>query len=308
MQFPDDMKRGCVFFNFGSVYALRLLVAIFSLRRHYKGPVTVFLKPDAANMALRDDLAALGIETVMLPRLSKSFDRHRIFLESPYESTLSFDSDIIFRSPIDALWEPLEKQGVLLTRFYAPPYGVDGSAEKPGFGNRIALLNGVRDIVGEELHAKAVRRMLQERIDINIGVMGISRTQGSAFLADYAEHLERGHERRPSLLDEMLVVALAGRHPHALVAEAWNCPADEFFRRTNLAEARVIHYFAEGQSVHGIPLGRNRQSWAGKKWFATLRLAAAKIDLGRWIETDPLLGKMGQDVLAPAAGKPAVTH
>lgn len=308
MQNPTDQTRGCVFFNFGAAYALRLLVAIFSLRRHYKGPIAVFLRKEPAGLALRDDLAALGVETLFLPHLSKSLDRHRIFLDSPFDTTMSFDSDMIFRSPIDGLWEPLEKHGVLLTRFYAPPYGVDGTAEKPGFANRMDYLEGMRELIGEELYATAARRMLKDRIDINIGVMGISRTAGAAFLADYTDLLERGRERRPVLFDEMATVALAGKHPHALIPEAWNCPADEFFRRTNLADAHIIHYFAEGNQVHGIPLGRNPQNWAGKKWFGMFRLAAAELDLRRWIPADPVVSKLRPDLLTQPAQKTSVTH
>jgi hypothetical protein len=68
------------------------------------------------------------------------------------------------------------------------------------------------------------------------------------------------------LLDEMLVVALIGDYPHFLADEIWNCPADECFRRTNLADAVIIHYFADGHHLFGNQrMGRNPGTWAGKK-------------------------------------------
>ncbi|MBL8894401.1 MAG: hypothetical protein JNJ53_07360 [Rhizobiales bacterium] len=228
---------------------------------------------------------------VSIDSLSKSFDRHRLFLESPYQSTLALDSDLIFRASIDPLWEPLEQSGVLLTRFYAPPFGVDGTRERPGFANRMAFLAGIRRLIDKDLYERTVRRLLVDRIDINIGVMGISRPTGDAFLADLASHLERGRPHAIPLLDEMLVVALAGKHQHRLVNEIWNCPADEFFRRTNLADARVIHYFAEGHAVHGIALGRNPNTWAGLKWRTQFDQAVSRVPLHRWSSYDPVLAR-----------------
>lgn len=283
-------SRGCVFFNFGTAYGLRLLVAIASLRNHYSGPVAVLVTPDPENEALIRDLRLLDAETIVTPRLSKSFDRNRVFEESPYEATLSFDADMIFKAPIDELWGPLETEGLLLTRFFAPPFGVDGSPAKPGFASRIHLLSGIRHLVEDAMFQRAAQAMLQDRVDINIGVMGVTRSKGAPFLEEWAACLEKGRQEKIILLDEMLVVALATRHRHVLAGEEWNCPADEFFRRTPLPDAKIIHYFAEGNRIHGIPLGRHSQSWAGHKWYEEYQRAAARLDLSRWVALDPVLG------------------
>lgn len=280
--------RGCLFFNFGGAYALRLLVSIFSLRRVYDGPITAVLTRDSLVTArLRDQLEQLDCDIVFLDGVSRSFDRHRLFHESPYTTTLVFDSDLLFFKSIDDLWDPLEREGVLVTRFFPAPYGVDGSSSRPGWANRIALLEGVRELIDADTYTEAVRRLLEERIDVNVGVMGISAPRGEAFLSDWSERMERGRSARITLLDEMLVVALISKHRHFLADEKWNCPADEFFRRTNLAEAGVIHYFADGIRVHGIRLGRNPATWAGKKWYETYRQAGRHLDLSAWERIDP---------------------
>ena len=279
--------RGCVFFNFGDAYALRLLVALFSLRQVYSGPVTTILARDAAGAYLKGQLEQLDSEVVFVKQISKSWDRHSLFFKSPYRTTLLFDSDLLFQKPIDELWGPLEREGVLVTRFYPAPYGVDGTASRPGWANRMKHLEDVRELVDATTYADAVRRLLDERIDVNVGVMGISRPLGDTFLTDWAERMERGRSTRIQLMDEMLAVALVAKHRHFLTDEKWNCPADEFFRRTNLADAHVIHYFADGNQVYGIHLGRNPASWAGKKWYKAYRQAAQHIDLSRWVRADP---------------------
>lgn len=294
--------RGCVFFNYGEAYALRLIVALHSLRRVYHGPVTTILAPDDTGRSLHDTLRELDSDVVFSDELSKSWDRHRLFLDSPYETTLSFDSDLVFFEPIDPLWEPLEREGVLLTRFYPAPYGVDGTKEAPGWSNRVRFLERVRHLVDEETYKLALSRMTNDRIDINIGVMGISRPLGDGFLADWSERMERDRSRRIPLMDEMLVVALAARHRHFLAGEEWNCPADEFCRRTSLADARIIHYFADGQRVHGIRLGRNPSTWAGTKWYEAHYRAACRFPLRRLQRDDPTFTGRAGRLLAPGPG------
>ena len=294
--------RGCVFYNFGDAYALRLLVAVCSLREHYEGPVAVFLVRDETGLGLREPLTALGCDVVFEELITKPGDRHRLFRKSPYATTLAFDSDLVFRAPVDELWEPLEREGLLVTRFFAPPYGVDGTPERPGWGNRVGYLESVRALVDTETWEAALHRMLHDRIDVNVGVMGLSRPRGDAFLDDYDDHMERARSVDILLPDEMLTVALLPKHHHILVDEAWNCPADEFFRRTNLADARVIHYFADGQEVHGIRLGRNAATWAGRKWHEAYLAVAQRLDLNRWERADPGFSRSRRDLSAGDSG------
>lgn len=296
--------RGCLFFNFGESCALRLLVAVFSLRRFYDGPITTFLARDPAGIRLRAQLEQLGSEVVFDDRISKSWDRHHLFLESPYRSTLVFDSDLLFQGPIDDLWAPLEREGVLATRFFPPLYGVDGSPDRPrGRVYRMGLMEQLRDLVDADAYSTAIRRLVDERIDINVGVMGISRPKGDAFLNDWSALMERGRHADIMILDELLVVVLLPGYRHFLADEAWNCPADEYFRRTNLADARVIHYFADGHNVRGTRLGRNPATWAGKKWFEVYREAGEQIDLEHWESRDPHFAAMHRSAFPTRAGR-----
>lgn len=302
--------RGCVFFIFGEAYMLRLLVSVHSLRQHYQGPITVFLSSHAEKSALEKNLERLSCNVVALPGVSKSWDRHRVFQKSPYESTLMFDSDLLFLGGIDELWQPLEQHGVLLTRFFPNPYGVEGTEQQPGWANRVGLLQPVEPLVDTDTYQRSRRRLIEERIDINVGVMGINRPRGLEFLDEWACCMELGRDSRVPLMDEMLAVALAAKHQHYLADELWNCPADEFFRRTNLADARIIHYFADNAelsrrpSVAGIRLGRNPLTWAGRKWYEMYGYARRDLDLKPFTSKDPGFRGLIRRQLYPGINRP----
>jgi len=263
-------RRGCVYFNFGKRYALHLVVSVHSLRRHYDGPIMVFLLDEPHTRALKRDLEKLGASVVVTDRLSKSGDRHLVFRESPYETTLLFDSDIIFRAPIDDLWEPLEREGALVTRFFPPPAG------------RLIMLKGIAALVGQQRYERAVVRVRDERVDINVGVMGFARPRGDGFLAEWSECMEQGRGQDILLLDEMSIVALAEHHPHYLADEQWNCPADEIYRSIDPAEAKILHFFLDGAIINGRRIGRTLETWTGRQWFEAYRAAKKDINLSRW--------------------------
>ena len=279
--------RGIVVFHFGYAYALRLLVCLYTLRKHYTGAVTVFLRDDAAGRELRPIIENLGITVEMKQGFSQSLDRHRVFLESPYATTISIDSDTIFQGPIDELWEPLEREGALLTRFRSHPYGVEGTPERRGWGDRVVLLEGVKPLLKPDDYNAAFERIVVQGRDINIGLMGFSRPKGDAFLLEWAEHMERGQGLKASIMDEMLINALHGRHRCHLVDDRWNCPASEFYRITNVFDAQVIHYFADGNRIFGARMARSMSSLAGRLWLKAYAEADEHLDLARWRRYDP---------------------
>jgi hypothetical protein len=282
----SPQKRGVVIFHFGYEYGLRLLVCLYTLRKYYSGPVTVFLRDDKASKELRPLIEKMDISVEMKRGMSQSFDRHRVFLESPYESTLSIDSDTIFQGPIDELWEPLEREGCLVTRCRIPSYGVEGTPQRPGWGNRVGHLQSVKTLLTQTDFDGAMDRLLRGT-DINIGMLGFSRPKGNAFLQDWTEHMERGQKLRAVIMDEILIVSLYWKYPHALVEDKWNCPASEYFRQSNVGDARMIHYFSDGTWIFGARIGRSTSSWAGRKWFEAYREAELHMDLKRWRRRDP---------------------
>ena len=263
-------KRGFVFVNFGTRFIAKLLVAVYSLRKFCNDPITVFLSDFPERDRLVEDLAKLNADyqqlDVQQPRYTTI--KSLVLTQSPYEQTIGFDSDLLFRGSVEPLWAPLEEKNILLTRFHFNPYGMGGTPKRHGFGSRIQRLEDIRHMVSEEDFQNTKHRILEEEIDINIGVFGYVKGGGDALLNELIEIIARDHT--PDLVDEMVTNVLASRHEHHLAEESWNCPSDERFRRTTLEAAKVLHFFADGHFATGRFLGRNPKTPEGRLWFQTL--------------------------------------
>jgi len=66
----------------------------------------------------------------------------------------------------------LEEKWILLTRFFPNPYGVDGTAENPGFANRIKYINDVKHLLNDDEYRQTIKQILVDEIDVNTGVVG----------------------------------------------------------------------------------------------------------------------------------------
>ena len=274
--------RGCLFFNFGTKCLNMLLVALFTLRRHYDGAVTVLLTDVPDEESFRASLSSLDIDFRSFSRVGyhRSSLRTKIVDLSPYRTTLTLDSDLLFLGSPEPLWQPLEDSGVLVTRFHPNPYGIGGYAEQPGFAYRLGHFNDVAHLVSPNEFKRATVRLLKEGIDINVGVMGFARPQADMFLSELSESM--GADPAINLIDESLTNILIPKYPHYLADEKWNCPADEMFRKTPLSDAKIIHYFADGCVVGGRRFGRNRETEAGKLWFKAFEEMREQLSVQQW--------------------------
>lgn len=296
MDKPADESQGCVFFNFGTSRVIQLFVAIHSLRQVYRGPITLFLingEPHQDRIGAQiQEAFNVSIFWIDHPQSITFSTNKQLSLQlSPYRTTIAFDSDLLFVKPIDPLWKPLEEKGILLTRFFPNPYGVDGTAENPGFANRIQYINDVKHLLNDDEYRQTIKQILVDEIDVNTGVVGYVKGKGDAFLKDWVERIEKGHSLM--LIDEIMAVSLLHRYPHFLADEKWNCPADEFFRRTNIRDAAVIHYFADGIRLPfgNIVLGRAGHTWASIKWFNHFHKVQSEHKLIEWCRYDNVLGE-----------------
>ena len=264
------------------------MVAVYSLRRYCREPITVFLEDFPEKDRLVDDLEKFDVNY-----LSFDFQGHRystikpfVLSLSPYKHTFALDSDLLFLSSVKPLWAPLSEKGVLVTRFHFPVYGMGGSAKRHGFASRVKHLDKTKHLVSESDYERTRYRLLEENIDINIGVLGHVKDKGAPFLSELLEIVDKN--RSTELVDEMVTNILVSRHDHFLADEAWNCPSDDRVRRTSLKDAKILHYFADEFFIGGRFLGRNPATPEGQLWFQTLNEMNEEHDLGHWLIYDTI--------------------
>lgn len=180
---------------------------------------------------------------------------------------------------------------------------MDGHAARPGFANRIQHLNDIKPLLTESKYKRAMEQLLTDEIDVNTGVVGYRKGKGNTYLRDWDGRIERG--RSIVLVDEMTAVALRHKYEHFLADEKWNYPADEYFRKTNLRDAAVIHYFADGERLPSgdIVPGRAGRTWAASKWFDYFHNVRSEYDIQPWCRYDRLLGRTLTDKMTGAVRK-----
>lgn len=117
------MSDGVVYFCGGLKPILELYVSLYSLRKHYKGNITVLLGETSVKYA--SQLIKLDwVKVVVIPNSSSDHEvrqhwstRWRAMNYSNYDRTLHLDCDTIVVKPIDHLFDHIHKDPSYITTF-----------------------------------------------------------------------------------------------------------------------------------------------------------------------------------------------
>lgn len=245
------MTNGITFFNFGGSCVVRLFVALYTLRRHYMGPITVFLaKGDRFNERITSDLAELDVDytwfdmEAIARRNMKCVLKPKLFQMSPYDTTLMMDGDMLFQGNPAELFPVLEEKGFLVTKFST--WNTDGN-------KMLARIEKFRSHLTAEQWAHLTDGKVKVPA-VNIGVMGWVRGTDAV--------MQRW---------ETLTMAVAGLHmadehaaqvtypfmPSAVVGPQWN-ESCVFPSNKDLSQAKVLHYHG---GKHSDPKRASSRIW-----------------------------------------------
>jgi hypothetical protein len=225
----DPLNRGLVFFNRGTRCVARLLVCLWTLRKHYAGPVTVLHEgtfPEWAGKALKH----FRVDTKEVPATDGSVlaGKSKMWRNSPYRHTMFMDADMIVRGPVDEFLDAVEKHGLVLPTFC----GWKTTGRK--MSTRIAAWD---HIVPDLVKAAQV-----EQPAINTGVIGW--TAGNRAMEDYEALTLKGNsigEVHRKTLDEIAMQLVITQHPHHLMGPEWN----DSCVYGNPETARIIHFHGQ---------------------------------------------------------------
>lgn len=266
------MSQGAAFFNFGGKCVLRLLVALDSLRNHYEGPVTIFLKNGCKHSKEAEpDLAKYGdivwddFESKAKRNVKCAVKPH-LFRQSPYDKTIMFDGDMLFRSQIDTLFQVFgiirdpetealhSGPGMLLTRFST--WHTDGGKMQKrvrGFYDWLTptqqrLLN-CRAASGEAMPQE------MKIPAINLGLVGWD-SRYTDMMNDWEWLLDKRAGKH--LADEVSANCMIAMYPGqiAVAKSEWNESC--VYKTDDPTKAKILHFHG---NKHASPLRPSSRFW-----------------------------------------------
>jgi len=239
--------RGVIYYNCGTSCAVRLLVSLASLRKHYAGPVTLLSEGADSHQLCEKIGKALGARVVRwksgvkpgknMPFLAKT----RLHLGTPYQTTVALDSDTLVVGPIDQLFVMAERGVFCVAQL--------GSWRTEG---RIiqSRLRKWSNILPEDLEAA-----IRFGPAINTGVMAFCKD--ASIFTEWYGVAEQGRDH--FIPDEVSCQMMLHRHKHRILDGRWNrsCRHDDPDR----PETRIIHYHGRKHCRPGLP-------YHADKWVA----------------------------------------
>lgn len=243
-------------------------MALISTRQHYGGNITLMLaNDDEWNQEMLKDINTIGLAVdiqwfnlLYARKKTKSAIKPYLFSISPYDRTIMFDGDILVRKPFDKLFDELDKNGFLVTRF---------SAWKTNGRTMTKRINRMSEFISKEDLLKA----LDHNPAINIGVMGYKKGTGDQILKEWGEITQKMSGK--FIADEIAVHGVCFKYPCSIVSSLYNYSCK--LERAPLEDAVIIHY-------HGNKHARGERETV-KIWWQEAKNLDKDI-FEKWIQYD----------------------
>jgi hypothetical protein len=220
-------KIGVLFFNHGTKHAVRLLVALHSLRKVYAGPVCILDTGESSGIAMNIAAAFEGVTIKQIPFVQ--YRRHSCYVakaslwrHSPYPASLLLDSDTLVVKPIDGLLDTIAGEtalaavspGFFVTRFS------DWTTTGNIIGGRIKRWSDVK-CKGLDVAGMVKASLRETHAAINTGVLGFRSDAETFPTLEAWERLTQAGWRLP-FVDELAAQLLLRKFPHTMLSERFN--------------------------------------------------------------------------------------
>lgn len=266
------MSRGVVFFNFGNKCIARLLVAVHTIRRVYSGPVTIMLaENDEFNKEVAPifqseyncDIQWFDLERTVKRNL-KSVLKPIFFENSPYDTSIMFDGDLVFSGAFDELWDWAEDKGWVVTHFSG------------WMSNGKSMSKRINNVLGDVFNEKQMNAALDSHPAINVGVLAHNKNKGRKLLRKWKQVTQQVAGK--FIADEIAMQGVYFWYDHHVADEKFNysCHYGKL-----LDEAKIIHY--HGNKHTGLHRESSRLWWA---WVQDI-IKSGKYDFEQWLQADP---------------------
>lgn len=234
------MANGIIYLLTGPAHGVRLVVSLWSLRRHYAGPVTLFTTQLASHW-IGERCAGdrrLGVEhrtfgDAAAGRNGDFLTKLAVLPHSPYRVTAHLDADTLVAGDVSALFELPESEPFCATQF------AEWTTRKRILRRRLEPWRSVgRDEAERAILNGLVDAALERRPAVNGGVFAYRR--GAEIVDRWRELAETG--RSTFICDEIALQLILTQYPHKLLDCRYNCSPIYGVRRDDV---RIWHFHGE---------------------------------------------------------------
>ena len=245
-------KTGVLFFNFGAKCAIRLFIAMYTLRKYYSGNAVLLLQKDEEyTNAIKEKAKQIGID-VELMDLDRICDKNfksvlapKVLKISPYEASVQIDADTSFRHSPQQILDWCYDYGVLVSHF----------SNWMSSGHIMSKrIRGFADVISPEDLAMSLNR----KPAVNCGVVGYRHGIADDFQKEWDDLTNKTAGR--FIAEEIACQCVFWKHTHYLAPPEWNVSVVW----GNLETAKIIHY--HGHKHTSLDRRNSRYWWAEVGW------------------------------------------
>lgn len=245
-------SNGVIYYNIGTPCLVRLLVSIYSLRKFYKGPISILSWGQESHKICKLIASATNSDVIEInPKMAPSKYPHymaktKLHEFSPYINTLYLDSDTLIVGNINNLFDLISQHQMLVTYIEGWPT------------NRGKMSKRIKSWA--PFHPKLIGPALEYGKAINCGVFGFNR-KAIILRKWYKLAITNPDYLMP---DELSLQLLLPHYQHIAVDNSYNF----ITKRGNVNDSRIkiLHYQSR---KHCKPSADN-------KWLITYLEVAAK--------------------------------
>jgi len=206
-------SKGIIYFNQGTRCIVRLLVSIYSLRKHYRGSVTVLTK-GTVDISFKRALILLDVNILAIDEADNSttpplVQKASLWRFSPYDITMFIDADtIIVDKCFDNYFNLIEEHGFVTGSF------ADWQTRRGSINKRIKAHSTIRT-------SEQIDKAIAYGKATNTGVFGFSK-ESRTLLEDWEKVTKESYSNNCSRIpDELACQLIIPYHKHYLAPEEY---------------------------------------------------------------------------------------
>jgi hypothetical protein len=222
-------SRGFIIFSMGTKCATRIGVFLYTLRKHWNGPVCIISAGDASKTICQPllvgnpwlSMVELGFDSPLGD--NKVFlDRAKMWNVTPFDTSVAIDVDAVIVGDMSPLFELTEQNEFIISKF--SNWTTAGRSAK-------------RVQQWADIYPAEAKKALEMQFPVlNGGLMG--SIKGSKFTEIFYDLMLPG--RSKYLVDETFAMTMLHKYPHMLVDQKYNCSCKHSNPKD--PDTRMVHF------------------------------------------------------------------